>query len=127
MRFSQDSKYPPAEPGALGLEPLEAAGPCCINPHSYSHFGMPPQEPSARLVCAASPCPSNSLRSLAAMSWQRPNIGSRMNREVHVRVWERAEVKFLRATRQKPALPRCNSNGWFTSISRHSGVEMPCS
>src|ERR1700720_1873519 len=34
------------------------------------------------------------------MSWQRPNIGSRMNREVHVRVWERAEVKFLRATRQ---------------------------
>jgi hypothetical protein len=28
---------------------------------------------------------------------------------------------------QKPALPRCNSNGWFTSISRHSGVEMPCS
>src|ERR1700738_1131125 len=34
------------------------------------------------------------------MSWHRPNIGSRMNREVHVRVWERAEVKFLRATRQ---------------------------
>ena len=34
------------------------------------------------------------------MSWQRPNIGSRMNREVHVRVWERAEVKFLRATRR---------------------------
>src|ERR1700738_3676079 len=33
------------------------------------------------------------------MSWHRPNIGSRMNREVHVRVWERAEVKFLRATR----------------------------
>src|SRR5947207_5135571 len=33
------------------------------------------------------------------MSWQRPNIGSRMNREVHVRFWERAEVKFLRATR----------------------------
>jgi hypothetical protein len=27
-------------------------------------------------ACAASPCPSNSLRSLAAMSWQRPNIGS---------------------------------------------------
>src|SRR5262245_66635708 len=36
------------------------------------------------------------------MSWQRPNIGSRMNREVHVRFWERAEVKFLRATRQTP-------------------------
>jgi len=24
-----------------------------------------------------------------------------MNREVHVRFWERAEVQFLRATRQK--------------------------
>src|ERR1700738_1348872 len=43
------SKYPPAEPGALGLEPLEAADPCCINPHSYSHCAMPPQEPSVLL------------------------------------------------------------------------------
>jgi 5-methyltetrahydropteroyltriglutamate--homocysteine methyltransferase len=33
------------------------------------------------------------------MLWQRPNIGSRVNREVHARFWERAEVKFLRATR----------------------------
>jgi hypothetical protein len=30
---------------------------------------------------------------------QRPNIGSRVNREVHARFWERAEVRFLRATR----------------------------
>src|SRR4029077_2802920 len=30
----------------------------------------------------------------------RPNIGSRMNREVHVRIWERPEVRVLRATRQ---------------------------
>ena len=29
MRVHQDSKYPPAEPGALVLEPLEAAYPCC--------------------------------------------------------------------------------------------------
>src|SRR5450631_4895455 len=35
-----------------------------------------------------------------AMPWQRPNIGSRMNREVHARFWERPEVRFLRATRQ---------------------------
>jgi hypothetical protein len=34
------------------------------------------------------------------MPWQRPNIGSRVNREVHARFWERPEVKFLRATRQ---------------------------
>ena len=33
------------------------------------------------------------------MSWQRPNIGSRVNREGHARFWERPEVKFLRATR----------------------------
>ena len=38
-----------------------------------------------RLVRSASPCQSNALRSLAAMSWQRPNIGSRVNREVHAR------------------------------------------
>jgi hypothetical protein len=44
-----------------------------------------------------------------------------MNREVHVRVWERAEVKFLRATRQKLLLPQCNSNGRFTSVSGHKG------
>jgi hypothetical protein len=34
---------------------------------------------------------------------------------------------YLAAMGQNPELPRCNSNGWFTSISRHSGVEMPYS
>jgi hypothetical protein len=34
------------------------------------------------------------------MPWQLPNIGSRVNREVPARFWERPEVKFLRATRQ---------------------------
>jgi hypothetical protein len=71
----------------------------------------------ARLVCAASLCKSDPVRSLAAMSWQRPNIGSRMNREVHVRFWERAEVKFPRATRQEPRLPHRKSNSRFSSIS----------
>src|SRR5713101_2947816 len=50
------------------------------------------------------------------MPWKRPNNGSRMNREVHVRFWESPEVKVLRATRH--ALPsrrgwqhdRCTSN-----------------
>ena len=46
----------------------------------------------------------NALCSLDAMSWQRPNIGSRVNREVHARFWERPEVKFLRATRQQRML-----------------------
>src|SRR5262249_41554913 len=38
------------------------------------------------------------------MSWKRPNIGSRVNREVHARFWERPAVRFLRATRQTPRL-----------------------
>ena len=31
---------------------------------------------------------------------RRPNIGSRVNREVHARFWERLGVKFPRATRR---------------------------
>src|SRR5262245_1500702 len=46
------------------------------------------------------PCQPNALCSLAVMSWQRPNIGSRVTREGHARFWERPVVKFLRATRQ---------------------------
>jgi len=42
-----------------------------------------------------------------------------MNREVHVRVWERAEVKFLRATRHLQALLRRNIGGRFVSVKRH--------
>ena len=30
-----------------------------------------------------------------------PNIGSRINREVHGRIWERPEVRILRATRRR--------------------------
>jgi hypothetical protein len=44
---------------------------------------------------------SNALCPLAALPWKRPNIGSRMNREVHVRIWERPEVRVLRATSRK--------------------------
>ena len=36
----------------------------------------------------------------AVLSLYRPNIGSRVNREVHARFWERLGVKLLRATRQ---------------------------
>ena len=45
------------------------------------------------------------------MSWQRPNIGSRVTREGHARFWERPEVKFLRATRQKEPSPRRRLSG----------------
>src|SRR6516225_4533405 len=54
----------------------------------------------------ATPSKSNTLRPLAALSWKRPNIGSRMNREVHVRIWERPEVRVLRATRRPTRVGR---------------------
>jgi hypothetical protein len=46
--------------------------------------------------------PIQSSLQLAAMSWQRPNIGSRVTREGHAPFWERPAVKFLRATRREP-------------------------
>jgi hypothetical protein len=55
-----------------------------------------------RLVLPAQSGEPPALRPLATMSWQRPNIGSRVNREVHARFWERLGVKLLRATRQLP-------------------------
>jgi hypothetical protein len=33
------------------------------------------------------------------LACQRSNIGSRVNREVHARFWERPGMRFLRATR----------------------------
>ena len=41
------------------------------------------------------------IEALRSLPWKRPNIGSRMNREVHVRIWERPEVRVLRATRHE--------------------------
>ena len=40
-----------------------------------------------------------------------------MTRECQVRICEGLGVKFPGPTRQKHALPRCNSNGRFTSIN----------
>ena len=45
------------------------------------------------LVRSAAPRESNTLCPLATMPRQRPNIGSRMNREVHVRFWERCALQ----------------------------------
>ena len=61
----------------------------------------PSDQGRARLVRPATTGESPALRPLASMSWQRPNIGSRVNREVHARFWERPGVKLLRATRQR--------------------------
>src|SRR4029077_2309316 len=80
------------------------------------------------LVRSAAPSESSTLRPLADMPWQRPNIGSRMKREVHVRFWERLRVKLPRATRQSrhfdrgPApsgLPRSTD---IVRPSRHVGL-----
>jgi hypothetical protein len=44
-----------------------------------------------------------------------------MNREVHVRVWERAEVKFLRATRQNPH----SSSALARQLSAAADIDRP--
>ena len=40
---------------------------------------------------------------------RRPNIGSRVNREVHARFWERLGVRFPRATRHCSSGSRARS------------------
>jgi hypothetical protein len=49
------SKYPPAEPGALVLEPLEAAYPCCTSQASHPLCGMPHASPTAEPLQPAVP------------------------------------------------------------------------
>jgi len=60
-----------------------------------------PDQGRERLVRSDTPGQPNTLCSLDVMSWQRPNIGSRVTREGHARLWEHPEVKFLRATRHR--------------------------
>src|SRR5215472_13803074 len=66
---------------------------------SQVQAAAPSNQRSTRLVRPVTPGTTRSFRPLAAMPWQRPNIGSRVTREGHARFWERPEVKFLRATR----------------------------
>ena len=51
---------------------------------------------------------------------QRPNIGSRVNREVHARFWERAEVRFLRATRHSLPKSPCPFKSDLASFCRET-------
>ena len=94
-----DQLLRPILPHAVASDPDEDRCLCHSLGAPQIQAASPSTERRQRLVCPASPRHSNTLRSLAAMLWQRPNIGSRVNREVHARFWERAEVKFLRATR----------------------------
>jgi hypothetical protein len=48
-----------------------------------------------------------------------PRSKSRMNREVHVRFWERLEVKFLRATRPERPFAATQRYVRSWSTSRH--------
>ena len=54
---------------------------------------------SAELAGTGDPIIAGSVCPLAASAWPRPNTGSRMSREAHVRFWERAGVRLPRATR----------------------------
>src|SRR4029077_6161349 len=82
-----------------------------------------PDQRGKRLVRPATPGLPNALCSLGTVSWQRPNIGSRVTREGHARFWERPEVKFLPATRHLrlsapvlPPGPLVSSAGWIESF-----------
>src|SRR6516162_6798743 len=81
-------------------------GPCPLSRARLTHGCRWPALLPAVRKSMAPPSKSNTLRPLAALSWKRPNIGSRMNREVHVRIWERPEVRALRATRHQRSLAR---------------------
>src|SRR5712671_5345324 len=59
------------------------------------------------------------------MPWKRPNNGSRMNREVHVRFWESPEVKVLRATRQKGKMAIINRESAVTPAPEVGGRGRP--
>src|SRR5512134_969220 len=54
---------------------------------------------SVELAGTGDPIIAGSVCPLAASAWPRPNTGSRMSREAHVRFWERAGVRLPRATR----------------------------
>src|SRR5262249_13377133 len=62
----------------------------------------PPDQRCERLVRPDTSGQPNTLCSLDVMSWQRPNIGSRVTREGHARFWERPEVNPLGASRKSP-------------------------
>src|SRR5262245_10223145 len=83
----------------------------------------PPDQGRKRLVRPAPPRQPSPLRSLAAMSWQRPNIGSRVNRQVHARFWERPEAKVLRATRHSEKNSR---RAYLVRIAPISGIPKCC-
>ena len=91
-----DQLLRPLLSGAIASDPLQDR---CLR-HSLGasqvQAAASADQRGARMADAGSSRQSKSLRSLGSMSWQRPNIGSRVNREVHARFWERAEVKFLR-------------------------------
>ena len=67
-----------------------------------------------RLVRPAPPEDAEALCPLVPMSWQRPNIGSRVTREGHARFWERPGVKVPRATRH---LRRLTNRSLFVCLT----------
>ncbi len=113
LQDKQDQENEDMRFNALGLDRIlrqllpDAAASLSQKDRSLCHsLGAPQIQavcPSDRgcegLVCKATPREPHTLRALDAMSWKRPDIGSRVTREDHARFWERLEVKLLRATR----------------------------
>src|SRR5918993_5537966 len=75
-------RLPPDQMGATQVQVLAAAA-----------------EAGTRLARARDQDLTRALRALEASVCGRPDTGSRMSREVHVRFWESAGVRLPRATR----------------------------
>jgi hypothetical protein len=128
------------------LEPLEAAGPCCINPHSYSHCGMPPQEPTSLphflvdrsfavvwlnfswlpiggtpFVRLAAHCLESRPRTEGADFGICQTFAASPAEPGELPCWFRSMlVKSRTAWGQNPRLPRRSIHGRFTSMHGHS-------
>ena len=94
----------PNRPSLNSVQPLGGSTPMSSGGTPQVQADAPPDQECTRLVRPVPPGEPNALCALAFMPWQRPDIGSRMNREVHVRFWERLGVKVPRATRQSRLL-----------------------
>src|SRR6266478_91433 len=83
-------------PHPAPMSPMEAI----VNPPSRGSR-LDADHPKTGALFHADLHPPSSLCPLAPAVCRRPNIGSRMSREAHVRFWERVGVRLPGATRHR--------------------------
>src|SRR5215467_5136479 len=89
-----------------------------VGPPQVQADGAPDQG-SAGLVRPVAPGDTEAGWSLAFMPWRRPNIGSRVTREGHARLWERPGVKTLSGDSSTASILPCAGHFWSNLDSRH--------